>query len=206
MTLTLPDLAFYAGALLILFMTPGPVWLALLARSISGGFAAAWPLALGVAIGDMFWPLLAIGGLNWLVDVYGNAMELLRWIGCLLFLWMGFGLIRHAGAPIAENKRLTRPGMWAGFLAGMAAILGNPKAILFYLGVLPSIMDLNAVTRPDVAAIVALSVAVPLLGNLSFALLIGKLRSYLTSASALKRTNQVAGAMLMLVGLALPFT
>lgn len=206
MTLTFPDLAFYAGALLILFMTPGPVWLALLARSISGGFAAAWPLALGVAIGDMFWPLLAIGGLNWLVDVYGNAMELLRWVGCLLFLWMGFGLIRHAGAPITENKRLTRPGMWAGFLAGMAAILGNPKAILFYLGVLPSIMDLNAVTRPDVAAIVALSVAVPLLGNLSFALLIGKLRSYLTSESALKRTNQVAGAMLMVVGLALPFT
>ena len=27
--------------------------------------------------------------------------------------------------------------MWAGFVAGLALILGNPKAILFYMGVLP---------------------------------------------------------------------
>ena len=34
MTLSLSDLALYAGALLVLFLTPGPVWLAMLARSI----------------------------------------------------------------------------------------------------------------------------------------------------------------------------
>ena len=47
MTLQASDLALYAIALLILFLTPGPVWVALLARAISGGFQAAWPLALG---------------------------------------------------------------------------------------------------------------------------------------------------------------
>jgi len=53
MTITPYELLLYAGALLILFMTPGPVWVALLARSLSGGFQAAWPLAMGVAIGDI---------------------------------------------------------------------------------------------------------------------------------------------------------
>ena len=52
MTLAASDLIIYSLAVLILFLTPGPVWVALLARAMSGGFQAAWPLALGVAIGD----------------------------------------------------------------------------------------------------------------------------------------------------------
>ena len=51
MTLDPNDLLLYAGALLILFLTPGPVLVALTARGLSGGFHAAWPLALGVAVG-----------------------------------------------------------------------------------------------------------------------------------------------------------
>jgi threonine/homoserine/homoserine lactone efflux protein len=53
MTITLTQLALYAGALFILFMTPGPVWVAVIARSVSGGFKSAIPLAVGVAIGDI---------------------------------------------------------------------------------------------------------------------------------------------------------
>ncbi|SFE74916.1 hypothetical protein SAMN04488523_11024 [Sulfitobacter brevis] len=41
MTLSLPDLLLYCGALVILFITPGPVWLAMMARAMSGGFRAA---------------------------------------------------------------------------------------------------------------------------------------------------------------------
>ena len=63
MSLTPFDLWLYAGAMLVLFFTPGPVWLALLARGMSGGFAAAWPLALGVAVGDILWRCLASLGL-----------------------------------------------------------------------------------------------------------------------------------------------
>ena len=64
MTISAVDAALYAGALLILFLTPGPVWVALTARALSGGFNAAWPLALGVVVGDVLWPLLAILGVT----------------------------------------------------------------------------------------------------------------------------------------------
>ena len=59
MTLAAHDLALYAGALFVLFLTPGPVWVALTARALSGGFHAAWPLALGVVVGE--WPGNAVG-------------------------------------------------------------------------------------------------------------------------------------------------
>ncbi|MEC7257003.1 MAG: LysE family transporter, partial [Pseudomonadota bacterium] len=80
MTIGFVDLALYAGALLALFLTPGPVWLALVARTVSGGFAGAWPLALGVVVGDMMWPFIAIMGVSWLVQEVTWLMSLLRWV------------------------------------------------------------------------------------------------------------------------------
>lgn len=206
MTLSGWDLALYAFALLILFLTPGPVWLALVARAVSGGFQSAWPLALGVAIGDVVWPLLAILGLSWIASEYDQMLGILRWVACAFFLWLGWTVIRNADRAISTDSRLTRPGMLAGFLAGVAAILGNPKAILFYLGVLPGFFDLSAVTTTDIVVICVLSVVVPLIGNLGFAWFIDRMRQLVASPKALRRMNLAAGGMLMAVGLALPFT
>ncbi len=206
MTLSAGDMTLYAVALLILFLTPGPVWLALLARTVAGGFQSAWPLALGVAVGDVVWPLLAILGLSWITSEYEGALTVLRWVACAFFLWLGWTVIRNAEKEINADSRLTRPGLWAGFLAGVAAILGNPKAILFYMGVLPGFFDLSQVTATDIAVICFLSLAVPLVGNLCFAAFIDHIRSYVTSPRALKRMNLTAGGLLILVGLILPFT
>ncbi len=206
MTISVADAALYAGALLILFLTPGPVWVALIARAMSGGFHAAWPLALGVVIGDIIWPLLAILGVTWLVSVFADFMLVLRWVACLTFLVMGALLIRHSDKTIASDSRLTRPGMWAGFLAGLAVILGNPKAILFYMGVLPGFFDLTRLTWSDIALICFLSMIVPLIGNLLLSVSIDWARRLLTSPTALRRTNLTAGFLLIAVGLAIPFT
>ena len=206
MTDSVLGLAAYAFALLLLFLTPGPVWLALMARTVSGGFQAAWPLAFGVAVGDVVWPLLAILGLSWVTDQYGFALDLMRWVGCAFFLWLGYYAIKHAEKPLAADSSLTRPGAVAGFLAGIAAILGNPKAILFYMGFLPSFFDIAALTPADIVVICILSMLVPLLGNFAFAWFVDRLRGLVQSPKALARMNRIAGSALILVGLILPFT
>lgn len=206
MTLTIWELALYAGALFVLFITPGPVWLAMVARSLSGGFHAAWPLALGVAVGDILWPLVAVAGMSWLVSEIDGIMTILRWLACLMFLGMGVMLLRSAGAEVQHNSALTRPGTWAGFVAGLAAILGNPKAILFYMGLLPGFFDLSAINGMDIAAIVTLSFMVPLLGNLVVAGAVHRLRDMLTTPEALRRVNLVAAGLMIFVGVIIPFT
>jgi len=206
MTISAIDAALYAGALLILFLTPGPVWVALTARALSGGFNAAWPLALGVVVGDVLWPLLAILGVAWIVSVFSGFMTVLTWVATLVFLTMGVLLIRKRDKSIVSDSRLTRPGMWAGFVAGLAVILGNPKAILFYMGVLPGFFDLTTLTAADIAVICFLSLVVPLLGNLSLAVFIDRARRLLTSPKALRRTNVISGVLLICVGLVIPFT
>ena len=206
MTLSASDLALYAAAVLVLFLTPGPVWVALVARAVAGGFAAAWPLALGVVVGDAIWPLAAIHGLTWITAAWGGAMETLRWVAVAIFLVMGFQLIRHADRALGEDSRLTRPGAWAGFAAGLAVILGNPKAILFYMGVLPGFFDLRRVTGADIAAIVAVSTVVPLAGNLVLAGFLDRVRRLVASPGARATMSRGAGVLLVGVGVAIGLT
>lgn len=206
MTIGPYELTLYAGALLILFLTPGPVWVALLARALSGGFHAAWPLALGVVVGDVLWSVLAILGISWVLSVYGGFLEALKWVAAAVFLLMGWLVIRNADKTIASDSRLTRPGMWAGFVAGLAVIIGNPKAILFYMGMLPGFFDLSRLTVSDIVAIATLSAIVPLVGNVILAGFVDRVRRLLTSPTALRRTNLTAGWLLITVGLIIPFT
>ncbi len=206
MTVSLMDLSFYAVAILILFLTPGPVWVALTARAMSGGFTQAAPLAVGVALGDMFWPLAAIFGLTWILSIYGDLLEAMKWVAVAMFVIMGAQLIRHAARDLTTDSRLTRPGALAGFAAGVTVILANPKAILFYMGVLPGFFDLTRVTWLDIGAIVLVSVVIPVVGNLALALLIDRARALLRSGRAIARTNRIAGVLMIGVGLVIAAT
>jgi threonine/homoserine/homoserine lactone efflux protein len=188
-----------------LWVIPGPVWVALIARALSGGMPAAWPLAVGVALGDLIWPFCAIFGLAWVLSLYGDVLSVLRWVAAVIFVAMGVMLIARPAARLDADSRLTRPGRLAGFGVGLAAVIGNPKAILFYMGVLPGFFDLTRVTAPDIVAILAISAIVPMLGNLGLALFLDRARRVLRSPQALRRVNLGAGGLLIAVGLAIPF-
>lgn len=206
MTVTLWQLWLYALGMAALWAVPGPVWVALTARALAFGMGGAWPLAVGVALGDLIWPLAAIFGLSWILSMYGDFLSLLRWVAAAVFLVMGILLIRKPAATIDADSRLTRPGAWAGFAVGVAAVIGNPKAILFYMGVLPGFFDLSRVTAADIAVILLISALIPMLGNLALAWFLDRARRLLSSPAAMRRLNLASGCLLVAVGLVIPFT
>ena len=206
MTLTWVQLGVYALGMAGLWAVPGPVWVALLARSLSGGFASAWPLAVGVTLGDCLWPALAIFGMGWVLSVYGDFLQVLRWVAAVVFALMGIMLIRKSGALMGADSKLTRPGRLAGFMVGVAAVIGNPKAILFYMSVLPGFFgDLSKLQGPDIVAILAISVAVPLGGNLVLALFLDRVRTLLAAPERVQMLNRTSGGLLILVACVIPF-
>jgi len=207
MTLSLAELGLYALGMAGLWAVPGPVWVALLARAFSGGFAAAWPLALGVTLGDFLWPAFAIFGMGWVLSVYGDALLILRWIAAATFAGMGALLIAKSGTLMSADSKLTVPGRFAGFMTGVAAVVGNPKAILFYMTVLPGFFgNLSRLTAGDIAGILAVSVAVPLAGNLGLALFLDRARDLLSSPTRVQMLNRISGGLLILVACVIPFT
>lgn len=205
MSVTLQQLLLYALGMAGLWAVPGPVWVALTARALSGGFASAWPLAVGVALGDLVWPLAAILGLNWIDSSYGDILSVLRWVAAAIFLVMGVLLIRKPAAAPGTDSRMTRPGLWAGFSVGLAAVIGNPKAILFYMGALPGFFTLGALNRVDIGLIILISAVIPMLGNLGLALFLDRARQLLSSPEGLRKLNVTSGILLIGVGLAIPF-
>lgn len=205
MSITSGEIALYALAMVGLWAVPGPVWVALIARSMAGGFAASWPLAIGVALGDLVWPMAAILGLGWIVSVYAGFLAVLRWVAAAIFLVMGVVLfLRPATVPGADS-RLARPGMVAGFTVGLAAVIGNPKAVLFYMGALPGFFRLEALGWADVVVIGLVSALIPMAGNLALALFLDRARRLLASPAAMRRLNIGAGVLLILVAVAIPF-
>ena len=181
------------------------MWVALMARTLTGGFASAWPLAVGVAIGDAIWPLSAIFGLTWIQSVYGDFLALLHWVAAVIFVLMGIVLLRKSG-EVSSDSRLTRPGRFAGFLTGVAVVIGNPKAILFYMGMLPGFFDLERVNGWDIAAILLVSASIPMIGNLGLALSIDRARTLLSSPAAVRRVNVVSGCLRIGVGVVIALT
>ena len=125
MTITGYQLFLYALGMAGLWVVPGPVWVALTARALSGGFAAAWPLAIGVAIGDLVWPLAAILGLSWIESVYGDVLSVLRWVAAMVFIVMGYMLIRKPAASLSADIALIIG------LSGAIPMAGNLGLALF---------------------------------------------------------------------------
>lgn len=205
MNVTAGEIALYALAMVGLWAVPGPVWVALIARSMAGGFAASWPLAVGVALGDLVWPSMAILGLGWIVGVYGGFIAVLRWVAAIIFLVMGALLLLRPGRSPGVDNRLARPGAAAGFTVGLAAVIGNPKAVLFYLGALPGFFRLEALGWVDVLVIGLVSALIPMAGNLALALFLDRARRLLSSPAAMRRLNVAAGVLLLAVAGAIPF-
>jgi threonine/homoserine/homoserine lactone efflux protein len=205
MSVSIQELLLYALGMAGLWAVPGPVWVALTARALSGGFAAAWPLAVGVALGDAIWPLAAILGLSWIEGTYGDVLSLLRWVAAAIFIVMGILLIRKPATTLSADSRLTRPGLWAGFSVGVAVVIGNPKAILFYMGALPGFFTLGALNTTDIVAIIFFSMLIPMVGNLGLALFLDRARRLLSSPENVRKLNVTSGVLLIGVGLVIPF-
>ena len=77
-TITTTQLFLYIVALIILFITPGPVWIAIVARTISGGPKSALSLIIGVCLGDMLWPIIVFLGFGILISVYSDFLIIFR--------------------------------------------------------------------------------------------------------------------------------
>ena len=202
MSISFSDLIFYAFGIFVLFLTPGPVWIAIISRSISGGLNGAAPLAAGVAIGDIIWPTLAIAGSAALAASYANLLLYLKYLAVIIFVMLGINLINNQNSKIgSQNLKLSKSRELAGFTAGLLVIIGNPKAALFYLGILPGFFNLSELTITDCITIALVSSLIPFLGNLTLAVMVEKSREILSSAAAVRKLNILSGCLLIFVGL-----
>ena len=203
MTIDGNQIFLYFLALVILFLTPGPVWVALIARTVSGGAKSSISLALGVSLGDMLWPFVVYFSLSLLISLYSDILLIFRYVASFVLILMGLQIIYLRNKTVSEDHRLTKSGFIAGFYAGFIAVTANPKASLFYMTLLPGFFNFELIGIVDVCLISLLSFSIPMIGNILMILFVAKVRSLLSSPYAVRMTNLISGILLVFVGISI---
>ena len=135
-----------AGAMFILAVTPGPGVFATVARSLASGFSHAAMVVAGIVCGDLLFLLLAIYGLSFIADLLGSLFSLVKYVGGLYLVYLGLR-IWFSSPQLSQVQGVHELSWKNNFLSGLVITLGNPKVMLFYLGFLPSFLDLQQLFR-----------------------------------------------------------
>lgn len=187
----LTSLVFFAGALLVAAGSPGPSIAALVARVISKGFRDVFPFLAAMWIGEAIWLSMAVFGLAFVAQSFHMAFVVLKWAGVAYLCWLAWKMwtapvtIREGEMPRAESP-------WRLFMAGMAVTLGNPKIMMFYMALLPTIIDLGTVTLVGWAELTATMALVLIAIDLVWVAAAVQARRLLRSPRAMRIANRVS--------------
>ena len=191
----LTSLLIFAGALIVAAGSPGPSIAALVARVISKGWRDVLPFLAAMWIGEGIWLSFAVFGLAFVAQTFHYAFVVVKWIGVAYLVYLAWKMWT---APVAvrEGDLPKNDSPAKLFFAGMAVTLGNPKIMMFYLALLPTIIDLKAVTVLGWAELTITMVLVLIAVDLAWAAAAAQARRLLRSARAMKIANRIsAGTM-----------
>ncbi len=190
------SLLVFAGALVVAAASPGPGIAAIVARVLGRGMRGAVAFTAGVALGDVVWLTIAILGLSALAQTFHAVFLAIKYAGVAYLLHLAWKLwtapvaARAVVADASDVKPLRL------FLGGLAVTMGNPKVMVFYLALLPNIIDLAHVTPAGWLALssVTLSVLACVFGT--YVGLAARMRRLFASPRALRLLNRATGAMM----------
>jgi len=193
-------LAFFI-AIIIFSITPGPGVFALLARALSQGANACIMLALGMSISDIIYLILASLGLAAIAENYSAAFIVIRIVGALYLLYLGWKMWHDRSHLSADAGRVNNSDMLSSFVQGFLISASNPKVILFYIAFLPTFMDLSVLTTKDIIIASLLCLTGLMIGLLAISYSAAWARSYFKSERAMTGLNRVAGSIMMSAGI-----
>ncbi|UNP90518.1 LysE family translocator [Aeromonas encheleia] len=142
--ISLSQLLLFAGAALLMALTPGPNMLYLLSRSLCQGRMAGIMSWCGVVLGFSVHMLCAAIGLTALFMTIPLGYELLKVAGALYLLWLAWQGIRPGASSPFEPTALAAQSLGRLFLMGLLTSVLNPKVAIFYLSVLPQFIAPDA--------------------------------------------------------------
>lgn len=188
-------LLIFAAALLVAAGSSGPSIAALVARVIARGHRAVLPFLAAMWLGEAVWLGFAVWGLSSLAASFQTAFMVLKWAGVgylLLLAWKMWRAPTSAcGADLPDRGSATRM-----FAAGLAVTLGNPKIMMFYLALLPAIVDLGGLTVSDWLELTLAMLSVLITVDLLWVFLAARARMFLKSPRAVRIANRLSAGMM----------
>jgi threonine/homoserine/homoserine lactone efflux protein len=196
--LSLHAYLIYCGVYAIAIAVPGPGIVAIVARTLGSGFRATLPAAAGTALGD--WALMSLSafGLALVAQAMGPLFLIVKIAGAAYLVFLGY---RYWTAQVSDLPDVVAVSARQSFLSQLSLTLGNPKAIAFFVALLPTVVslkELNAIGYLQLSG--ATFVLIPVI-TLAYAALASHVRGFLASRRARGAINKTAGVILASAGI-----
>jgi threonine/homoserine/homoserine lactone efflux protein len=191
--MTLAGLLIFISAYALAVASPGPAIAAVVANVLGRGIGIAPPFIFGILIGELVLYFTAALGLAALAQTYGTIFQIVKWLGVAYLLYLAWKFWNTNSENIKVDRSPNELPIYRYITAGATLTLGNPKAIGFFVALLPSIIDLRTITMLgviEVAAIIAIVLPTILAAN---ALSAHYARGFFKSARAIRNLNRVSG-------------
>lgn len=197
--MTLLNIFAFSGAMFLLAITPGPGVFATISRALASGFSSASFVVLGIVLGDIMFLLLAIFGLSAIASILGDFFILVKYLGGIYLLFLGYKILTSKENE-TEIKGIQELSWKRNFLTGLLITLSNPKVILFYLGFLPTFVNLQTLNTFDIITI-SFIVAIILGGvMLAYAYSASSAKKLFKNKNTNKKMNLLAGSVMITAG------
>jgi threonine/homoserine/homoserine lactone efflux protein len=193
--MTLANLLVFALALCVAAGSPGPSVAALVARVLTNGLRDVLPFLAAMWLGEALWLGCAVAGLAVVARTLGVVFLVIKLIGVAYLLFLAWRMW-FAPTEVSKSELPTGQSAWRMFGAGLTVTLGNPKIMVFYLALLPTIVDLDRVRGTEWLELTAVTLFVLMTVDLAWALLAVRARRLLTSRKAVKIANRTSATMM----------
>lgn len=182
-------------------LVPGIDTAMVLRATLREGRRAGLLTAAGCATGLFVHALAVAVGLAAIVAASATAYHVLRIAGAVFLVALGIATLLGAGAK--TEKHAPRTGLTRHpFALGLVTNLSNPKALLFFLSVLPQFLSsTDAAAAPTALALAVIPVLCSLAGLSLWAFASGAFRQALQRPRAQRIQQRVMGTVLVALGL-----
>lgn len=190
------SLLVFAGALVLAAGAPGPSIAALVSRVLTRGPRDVMPFLAAMWFGECIWISLAVFGLSAIAHTFEAGFLAIKYAGIAYLLFLAWKMWNAPAGEGANDAEIPRASAVRMFLAGLAVTLGNPKIMVFYLALLPAIVDLRGVTFAGWVELMATALAVLFFVDTLWVLLAARARRFLRSRRAVRAVNRSSAAVM----------
>lgn len=193
-------LAFFAASWAISF-SPGPGAISAMASGLKYGFRRGYWTTIGLILGILIQFLIVAVGLGALLAASEVAFSIVKWLGVVYLIYLGWQQFRTDAAPVAVEANDPAPFKRSELIMrGCLINITNPKGTVFLLAVVPQFLDLRAPLTIQYATIAATLCLTDLVAMGCYTTLAARMLKVLRSPRRIRWLNRSFGAMFILAG------
>jgi homoserine/homoserine lactone efflux protein len=144
-----------------LSLSPGPAVFYVVSQGVRGALRRTLPAAAGILTANGIYFALSATSLGAIISASARFFTVAKWVGAAYLIYLGIKALRAAGSmhsvALGAQAAGNEGGLRVVYLGGLTLQLANPKALLFFLALLPQFINPHLPVVPQMLILAATS-------------------------------------------------